>query len=191
MTGEDIGDRNPCTSTYRSALDRADFTLPRAGSTFDPEEAARKTAERAAAYQGASIRVREMLGWRWWYVDGLLKSPFMACTWFPDEPMEGDVAAGFGGYVLKDRGLAASQADKSLGFSSDGLWVWNNWRRRLPSPHTAYGSVRIWGEVIEHVAGYRAQFARVVSIDGVYPENDDLLASLRAKYGVADSLLSA
>jgi hypothetical protein len=85
---------------------------------------------------------------------------------------------------MKDRGLAALQADKSLWPSSDGLWVWNNWRRRLRPPRTAYGSVRIWGEVIEHAAGYRAEFARLVSIDGVYPQDDDLLAALRAKYGV-------
>ena len=198
MKGEEIGNRNPNSPAFRSALDRAGITLSRADSSFDPEEVARKAAEYTAkqttAYQGTGIRVGEIVGWRWWYVDGLLKSPFMDCTWFPNEPTEGDVAGGFGGfgvYVMKDRELAASQADKGLWLSSDGLWVWNNWRRRLPSPHTAYGSVRIWGEVIEHAAGYRAQFARVVSIDGVYPDNDELLATLRAKYGVGNSSLSS
>jgi hypothetical protein len=41
--------------------------------------------------------------------------------------------------------------------------------------------------VIEHASGYRAEFARVMSIDGVYPKNDDLLAALRAKYRVGNS----
>ena len=55
-------------------------------------------------------------------------------------------------------------------------------------PRTAYGSVRIWGEVIEHAAGYRAEFARVVSIDGVYPQDNDLLAALRGKYRVGTAI---
>jgi hypothetical protein len=197
MTGGEIGGRNSDSPAYRSALDRASITVLRAASAFDPGQVARTAAEypanRTAACQGTGIRVGEILGWRWWYVDGLLKSPFMDCTWSPDKPTKGDVAAGSGGfgvYVLKDRELAASQADQGLWLNSDGLWVWNNWRRRLPSPHTAYGSVRIWGEVIEHAAGYRAQFARVVSIDGVYPDNDELLATLRTRYGVGNSSLS-
>jgi hypothetical protein len=99
------------------------------------------------------------------------------------------VTAGFGVYVMKDRGLAASQADESLWFSSDGLWGRNNWRRRLPSPHATYGSVRIWGEVMEHATGYRAQYARVMSLEGLYPANHQLLAALRAKYGIEHSRL--
>ena len=187
MTGENIGDRNPDSPAYRRALDRAGVALPRTDSASNTEEVARKAAKRAAAYQRAGIRVGEILGWRWWYIDGLLKSPFMDCTWFPEEPMEGDVTGGlgnFGVYVMRDRAVAALQADKSLWLSSDALWVWNNWRHRLRPPRTAYGCVRIWGEVIEHAAGYRAEFARVVSIDGVYPQDDGLLAALRGQYRV-------
>ena len=195
MIGEEIGDRNPDSPTYRRAGDRTGSTFPRADSACDPQQVARKAAideaDRATARQGARIRVGEILGWRWWYVDGLLKSPFMDCTWFPDEPIEGDVEGGFGVYVMKDRALAASAADKSLRCSPDGLWVWNNWRRRLRSPHTAYGAVRVWGEVIEHTAGYRAQFARVVSIDAVYPKNEELLTALRIKYRIGMYSLSS
>lgn len=195
MTGGELGDRNSDSQAYRRARDRAGSTVRRAARALDPGEVARKAAEypakRTAACQGTGIRVGEILGWRWWYIDGLLKSPFMDCTWFPDEPMEGDVTAGFGVYVMKDRELAASQADASLWFSSDGLWRWNNWRRRLQSPHATYGSVRIWGEVMEHATGYRAQYARVVSIEGVYPANDELLAILRAKYGIENFGISS
>jgi hypothetical protein len=193
MIGEEIGDRNPDSSTFRRARDRADIAFPRADSACGPQQVARKTAideaDRATPRKRASIRVGEILGWRWWYVDGLLKSPFMDCTWFPGEPIEGDVGGGFGVYVMKDRSLAASEADRSLSFNSDGLWVWNNWRRRLSSPHTAYGAVRVWGDVVEHTAGYRAQFARVVSIDAVYPKNDELLLALRFEYGIGNSSL--
>jgi hypothetical protein len=195
MKGEEIGDRNPNSPTYRRPHDRAGIAFPRADSACDPREVAQKAAfdaaNRATARHGTSIRVGEILGWRWWYVDGFLKSPFMDCTWPPDEPTKGDVTGGFGVYVMKDRELAVSQADKSLWFGSGGLWVWNNWRRRLPSPHTAYGAVRIWGDVMEHAAGYRAQYARVVSIEGVFPQNAELLATLRGRYGVENSGLSS
>jgi hypothetical protein len=186
MTGGESGDRNPDSSSYRRALDPAGIAFIRAHSACGSQQITRKAAiaetNRAATREGASIRIGEILGWRWWYVDNFLKSPFMDCTWFPDKPIEGDVAGGFGVYVMKDPSLAESEADKSLGLSSNGLWAWNNWRRRLKSPHTAYGTVRVWGDVVEHTRGYRAQFARVVSIDGVFPKDKQLLAALRLRY---------
>lgn len=51
-----------------------------------------------------------------------------------------------------------------------------------PLPTMAVGTVRLWGEVIEHERGYRAEFAKVHSLDHVFGEAD--LAALRARYGV-------
>jgi hypothetical protein len=52
-------------------------------------------------------------------------------------------------------------------------------------PHWLWGSVRLWGEVVEHEIGYRAEFARIISLDGIFPtENDGLLISLRAQCGL-------
>jgi hypothetical protein len=71
-------------------------------------------------------------------------------VWVPDEPMVGDPddygAAGV--WAFKDRNLAL--------------------RKMLESgPGYAYGTVSLWGEVVEHDLGYRAQFARVASIEDI------------------------
>jgi hypothetical protein len=44
-----------------------------------------------------------------------------------------------------------------------------------------FGSVKIWGEIVEHEVGYRSQFARIVSLDYGDPE---LLEKFRAVYGL-------
>jgi hypothetical protein len=44
-----------------------------------------------------------------------------------------------------------------------------------------FGKVKIWGEVVEHEAGYRSQFARIVSLDYGDPE---LLEKFRKIYRV-------
>lgn len=55
------------------------------------------------------------------------------------------------------------------------------------------GSISMWGTVIEHDAGYRAQFAKVRSLDGIVApvrlferlREDRLLEQMRALYGVS------
>lgn len=42
------------------------------------------------------------------------------------------------------------------------------------------GTVRLWGDVVEHEFGYRAEFAKLHSLDKIYGDGD--LAALRAKY---------
>jgi hypothetical protein len=44
-----------------------------------------------------------------------------------------------------------------------------------------FGSVKIWREIVEHEAGYRSQFAKIVSLDYGDPE---LLEKFRAIYGL-------
>jgi len=44
-----------------------------------------------------------------------------------------------------------------------------------------FGKVKIWGEVVEHEAGYRSQFGRIVSLDYGDPE---LLEKFRKIYRV-------
>jgi hypothetical protein len=52
----------------------------------------------------------------------------------------------------------------------------------------AIGTVDLWGTVIEHEDGYRAEYAQVQSIDRLLhvpqPESTWLLEHLRALYGV-------
>src|SRR6266496_3801849 len=42
-----------------------------------------------------------------------------------------------------------------------------------------FGKVKIWGEIVEHEAGYRSQFGKIVSLDHGDPE---LLMKFRAIY---------
>jgi hypothetical protein len=44
-----------------------------------------------------------------------------------------------------------------------------------------FGKVKIWGEIVEHEAGYRSEFAKIVSLDYGGPE---LLDKLRKIYRV-------
>lgn len=45
------------------------------------------------------------------------------------------------------------------------------------------GAIKLWGEVVEHERGYRASFAKVVSIDYAWGVCD--LDKLRIKYALA------
>lgn len=50
----------------------------------------------------------------------------------------------------------------------------------------AYGTVKLWGETVEHEKGYRASFAKLVSIDGFIGVEGFDLAKLRG--GILDKL---
>jgi hypothetical protein len=53
------------------------------------------------------------------------------------------------------------------------------------------GTVFLWGDVVEHERGWRAEFARVRSLDWLYPDEtmmgreQEALDNLRRLYGVA------
>ncbi len=44
-----------------------------------------------------------------------------------------------------------------------------------------FGKIKIWGEIVEHEAGYRSQFGKIVSLDYGDPE---LLEKFRKIYRV-------
>jgi len=44
-----------------------------------------------------------------------------------------------------------------------------------------FGKIKIWGEIVEHEAGYRSEFAKIVSLDYGDPE---LLEKFRKIYNV-------
>lgn len=147
----------------------------------------------------AGIRTGELIGHRAWFVlDNLnLSSVAHAFIWKPGEIVEGQVEkevsgnwifglAIFGGTYSF---LAASECEKQFaGIEDNPLWS-------FPVPATigftpavlhgvAFGTIKMWGEVIEHELGYRAQFARLHSIDRVVGAVD--LEALRSKYGIPE-----
>jgi hypothetical protein len=60
-------------------------------------------------------------------------------------------------------------------------------RQYNPGPRVVYGTVALWGEVIEHEMGYRAEFGRVHSLDhlgDMEPEQVAMLKKLQNIYRV-------
>ncbi|MDE2019722.1 MAG: hypothetical protein KGJ13_05255 [Patescibacteria group bacterium] len=106
------------------------------------------------------LEIGEIIGWRAWRLakNGLLQSLAHDNIWLPGEIMghnddhskikiEDHGCAGV--YAFSDRGYALKDTE----FAS--------------TPNLVFGSVRLWGTVVEHEHGYRAEFATVHSIDAV------------------------
>jgi hypothetical protein len=68
-------------------------------------------------------------------------------VWHPDEPASGDVRT-HGIYSFRD--VIRSKDEYGYGPGDEPL---------------LFGKVKIWGEVVEHEAGYRSEFAKIASLD--------------------------
>lgn len=124
------------------------------------------------------IRAGEVIGWRLWKLKkGFLHSITADKMWNPGEPMEGSVdafdivyAVPMGIYAMKHLYPVAVLAIEET---------------------FVFGSVEMWGEVVEHEHGYRAQFASVRSLNFLCDlrvtdaEKEIQLTLLRERYGVA------
>lgn len=146
----------------------------------------------------AGIRVGEITSYRIWKViDNDLWSIVAPCKWNPGETIIGDLEAEYNTIFFPIRGgvysyltinhlhidisidkigsfprVEASPGDLSywgLG-SSPGVLV----------SGLIFGSIKSWGEVVEHETGYRSQFAKIVSFDSSIGEVD--LLAMRRKY---------
>lgn len=117
------------------------------------------------------IKVGEIVAWRMWIVrgDGWLGSYGVSRTWAPGEPMTGKVPdyGDEGIWAFKDKSRALGKAISSASCPA----------------RTVYGSVKLWGKVVEHEIGYRAEYAKVVSLEDTFPSDNKMLAVLRERYG--------
>lgn len=118
------------------------------------------------------VQVGEIIGWRIWHLKrGYLTSYSMPIAWFPDQPMSG---------VPDDYG-------------AQGIWSFKTSHHALHKllsegpDRFVMGSVYLWGEIIEHTIGYRAEYAKVRSIDVVPKDDPRLLEILRKRYKVEDN----
>lgn len=102
--------------------------------------------------ENAGIRAGEITAWRCWRLNkGFLQSAHVETVWAPGEVMEGTVP---------DHGVEGVNAWKTKsGALTYGVGVCD-----------IIGSVLLWGEVVEHEKGYRAQYAKIASIDDVIGE---------------------
>ena len=154
----------------------------------------------------AGIRTGELIGHRLWWVlqeDGeqWLSSLAHRRLWQPDETVSANVDK-----VVDDFGLwigpkiwggtyAFADAGRLDGEAMYELLQIERWRESVkrcgmgwyagwvPYAETATfvaGTIKMWGEVIEHETGFRAQFAKLNSIDRMYGPGD--LAALQEKY---------
>jgi hypothetical protein len=144
------------------------YTSPNAPTQFTGFATA-TTPPPLGPIEDAGIRAGEIVGYRCWQIDsaGLLRSVFRSeSVWLPGEVMVGspDVSTSEGVHAFKDR-LAA------------GAYGYNS----LESGLVIGGTVDMWGMVIEHERGYRAQYAAIASIDDS-PFYD--AKSIRKRYGL-------
>ncbi len=131
--------------------------------------------EAARTLKHDGIRVGEIIAYRAWRVivswwlrkgDDLLHSVLMQdYVWHPDKPASGDVRT-HGIYSF--RHVIRSKEDYGYTSGRNGPLL--------------YGKVKIWGEIIEHEAGYRSEFGKIVSLDYGAPE---LLDKFSKIYGLA------
>lgn len=132
------------------------------------------------------IQTGEIIAWRAWKVQhGLLTSMYVdQHIWPPHEPITGDLKAK-GNSSSGQLGVHGFKTQKAaLEYASDA------YKRPLydaPAPFSfIVGRVYLWGEVIEHEKGYRAEYAKVHSLDVPLGVSDEEFRRLKALYGARD-----
>lgn len=120
-------------------------------------------------------KVGEIIAWRCWRLTSngkRLQSTYMNNTWLPDKPMRGDPKDSSAGvHAAKDRSYAENFA---------------RGRGRI-----VVGKVSLYGNIVEHEWGYRAEYAKVHSIDDVIddygctiePQKQAIIQKLQRTYG--------
>jgi hypothetical protein len=152
----------------------------------------------------AGIRAGEIIGHRLWWVirekgDEWLCSLAHRQLWQPGETIHGDTLKPvgnwqwhskpvFGGtyaFALPDHiepELAEWQkAIAMMGDARNVIWVGGiDWDPLYETRTLVAGTVKMWSDVVEHERGYRAEFAKINSLDAAYGDCD--LEMLRRKY---------
>lgn len=140
---------------YRSALAAAQSHSLGSPNPADLGAESRQSRAYAIArgtIKDAGIRAGEIIGWRAWQLtsDGILRSMVMDTPWLPGQPLASEEVFASHGGIHSFKSI--EQAQEEYGCYAFG-------RRKV-----ALGEVALWGEVIEHSKGYRAEYAAVHSI---------------------------
>lgn len=119
----------------------------------------------------AGIKAGEIEAWRVWLLrdEEWLTSVFLDTVWAPGEAIVGDTLSA-GVHAWKELGSAVSYIGGEFPVSCPAV----------------IGQVALWGEVIEHELGYRAENAKIISLDYAHGvpvwKRRRLLERLRQKY---------
>lgn len=151
----------------------------------------------------AGIRTGELIGHRLWWLlnDGgeqWLCSLAHRRLWQSGETITGDLAkvVGFniidpiygGTYAFAEASNLIKESEECINTLKDLARQREQWGGQLfgvfhpclEAVGLAEGTIKMWGEVVEHERGYRAEFAKLVSIDKIWGDGD--LNALRLKY---------
>lgn len=149
-----------------------------------------------------SITAGEIIGYRCWRIEnGLLRSVYQKDIWYPNQPLEGRELGDWdsrGIHAWKDSGSKEYHyyirrylnIDKDDFITNAITWLSDANDKEYLHPAMITGSVFLWGDVVEHERGYRAEYAKVRSLDWLYLNADmmgreqEVLDELRQKYGV-------
>lgn len=148
----------------------------------------------------------EIVGYRCWRVEkGLLRSVYQNDIWQPGQVLEGRELGDWdsrGIHAWKDAGSKhyhdyirsyLNQEDDPFRkffvyFGPRGIET----EPRETRPAMVTGTVFLWGDVVEHERGWRAEFARVRTLDWLYPDATMMgreraaLEELRRRYLISD-----
>lgn len=137
--------------------------------------------------EDAGIRTGEIIAYRAWAINsrGLLASMYAKYVWAPKTIERADNLNWHGLHAFKTMEQAVRH------YKCYGVWGW-----------VVFGTVELWGEVIEHHRGYRAEYAAIVSLDRAYKFGargrergwqlwrKNVLAPLRDRYGVSGAVIT-
>jgi hypothetical protein len=118
------------------------------------------------------IEIGEITAWRVWRLgkEGIVYSPIINVPWWPGEIMRASP------HVRADDGIYASKSRPEIRWPPSARASWP----------LVVGRVLLWGVVIEHEKGYRAENARIVAFDEIVSwsafDAQKALALLSKKY---------
>jgi hypothetical protein len=122
------------------------------------------------------MREEPIRAWRIWRVsdDSVLESPIYGDRWMPGQAFTADcpnhlqpaVACGCGVYAVTTRERALE---------------WAEWARASLPYRVVLGTVQLWGRVLPHLAGYRAERAYPYALE-LLEDEPELEHSLRTRY---------
>lgn len=125
----------------------------------------------ATPIEDAGIRAGEIIAYRCWWVvpnNRLFSTYVFDYEWMSDVSATGDV---------KSYGIHAFKYECDVyAYSAEFIHAI---RDSLITRSVVFGTVKLWGEIVEHERGYRAEFAKVASLN----TND---IHLKHRYGVLD-----
>lgn len=149
-----------------------------------------------------AIIAGEIIGYRCWRIENnLLSSVYQSDIWLPRQVLEGREIGEWnsrGIHAWKDKG-SKEYHDYIRGYLNPEydpytrMMIYGNLSTEQDKPAMLTGTVFLWGDVVEHERGYRAEFARVRSLDWLYPDAEmmgreqEVLDELRQRYGVENA----